>query len=528
MIPDIERTIVALASGPRGGRRAIVRLAGPNTRQILADLCQMPAGLGSEGSQGLRGGSRVDDWPLPRFLVPRPPSDQVSRLESPPNSRQPGPSLYYCDTGCWLPALQRWWPFVLLYWPDNRSYTGGPAAELHMLGALPIVEAVIDRCCQLGAQPAQRGEFTLRAFLSGKLDLAQAEAVLGVIEADSPAQLQTALTQLGGNLAPAVRPLRQHIIEIVAELEAGLDFVDEDIQFISLDQVIGQLEQIQAELDQFSLRLDTRSTSDLALKVVLAGLPNSGKSSLFNALCGKELAIVADVAGTTRDYLEHRIELDKLSVDLIDTAGWEELQDDSPRALAQGQLLNCLSRADLCILCIDSSLPIDRQSVDGALAKIRPHPKAWLVVGTKHDQANRQHDQANGPADEALAAISNHLVGAGFAPIQTSSRLGWGLKELQEAIQTHLSLSQANPSTPSLEATSPLIVVHQTAVRCRSALGAARLGVAAALDIARTGGGEELIAAELRLVLDELATIIGEVHSDDILGEIFSRFCIGK
>ncbi len=337
MLPDIQRTIVALATAPRPAERAIVRLAGPSTRAILRKLCEKPTR---------------------RILGPRlPPVVQLPMFA--PN--------------CAGDVARN-----LLYWPNDRSYTGSPAAEIHLLGCVPLAEAVINSCCELGAEPAQRGEFTLRAFLAGKLDLAQAEAVLGVIEADSQHSLKTALSQLGGNFGTSHRALRAMLIDVVAELEAGLDFVDEDIQFISAEQIVVQLQTVGRQLEEFAARLDTRSSTDRAPQVVLAGLPNSGKSSLFNAICRQPLAIVADIPGTTRDYLQHRIQLHshqgridlvaqshprtrshhtKSEFDLIDTAGWEEMSGATPRAMAQAQLAKCLKQAQLGLLCIDMSMP---------------------------------------------------------------------------------------------------------------------------------------------------------------------------
>lgn len=478
MIPDIERTIVALGSGARPARRAIVRIAGPETRRVLAKLLELPCDEGVLASRKL------------------------------------------CTTEgvCRLPEIDRSLPVRLLYWPDARSYTGQPSAELHLVGSLPLAEAIIARCCELGAAPAERGEFTLRSFLAGKLDLAQAEAVLGVIEADSEQTLRTALTQLGGNLAPAVAPLRATVIHIVAELEAALDFVDEDIEFITRDSVVTQLLQVHAALSEFSQRLVTRSSTDVVPRAALVGLPNSGKSSLFNALCQAEVAIVADVPGTTRDYLERRIDAGGVEVDLIDTAGWEELQGDSPRAQAQQKLLDCIARADVCILCIDSQQPWDPLAFERILARIERGPRQWMLVATKSDLSIAP------TASIRMGVIEQHLVQQiplATSPIATSARTAQGLHVLRAGIAE--ALRQTGSSA------SPLAVVHHTAVRCRAALSAALRGVEEALTIARNEiGGEELIAAELRLVLDDLATIIGEVHSDDVLGEIFSRFCIGK
>lgn len=483
MIPDIERTIVALGSGGRPARRAIVRLTGPSTQRVLAGLLDLSSAAGILSSR----------------------------------------KLCMCEATCQLPEIGRSLAVRLLYWPDQRSYTGQPSAEIHLIGCVPLAEAIIARCCELGAQPAQRGEFTLRAFLAGKLDLAQAEAVLGVIEADSEQTLRTALTQLGGNLAPAVAPLRATVIHIVAELEAALDFVDEDIEFITRESVIGQLEGVHAALTEFSQRLATRSTTDIVPRAALVGLPNSGKSSLFNALCQAQLAIVADIPGTTRDYLERRISADGVDVDLVDTAGWEELQGDSPRAQAQQKLLGCIASADVGILCIDASQPCDLDGLDRILSHIEQGPRQWLLVATKCD-LNSVLDGPPVQLPVQLLELAQHLaarVPLSAPTIATSARTPEGLDELRAGIAAALEQTAS--------ATAPLAVVHHTAVRCRAALAAALRGVEEALATARDEwGGEELIAAELRLVLDELATIIGEVHSDDVLGEIFSRFCIGK
>lgn len=485
MLPDIQRTIVALASAPRPADRAIIRIAGPETLPLLKSLCQEVPG---------------EFWQ--------------------------SQSLQWCNCQCHLPVVQANVPVILLYWPNERSYTGAPAAELHLPGCVPLADAIINRCCELGAHPAQRGEFTLRAFLAGKLDLAQAEAVLGVIEADSESSLRAALSQLGGNLAPAIAPLRASLIDILAELEAGLDFVDEDIQFISNQQVIDQLRQVNLQLEQFSTRLDTRSSTDRVPQVVLTGLPNSGKSTLFNALCRQSLAIVSDIPGTTRDYLQHRVKVCDVEFDLIDTAGSEELDEPTPRAMAQHQLARCLDEAQLGLLCIDMTRPEVARDHWQQLKASAAGPR-WLIVGTKSDLCAGKELSA---AEKVLRDAQQQLRAAGI--VITSGACAdpdYSLNSIERlADRAARELEQLERDGHSIDAAGPLAVVHETAVRCRAALSAARTGIEAALETAEAGGGEELIAAELRLVLDDLATIIGEVHSDDVLGEIFSRFCIGK
>ncbi len=491
MLPDIERTIVALASGAAASERAIIRITGPDTRRVLTQL--LPVGF------------TETQW-----------LDSLTPV--------------CVDTECWLPAIRRCLAARILYWPNERSYTGQPSAEVHTIGCMPLVESIIQRCCELGAEPAERGEFTLRAFLSGKLDLAQAEAVLGVIEADTQAELTTALTQLGGNLAPAIEPLRRKIVDVLAELEAALDFVDEDIQFITPEALIEQLTEVRSALDDFAQRLDTRSSSQTLPRVALVGLPNSGKSTLFNALSGRDLAIVADIAGTTRDYLEQSVNTQAGRIVLVDTAGWEELDDDSPRAMAQQQIVGCIERAQLVVLCIDISQRIDHAAIERSIARVTSfgtlQQSPWLIVLTKNDLPHKVDEDAQA----SLLGIAKNAKFPGFQPqiFTTSCEDAIGLQALKAELG-RLAYGQHMQSGANSESTSsPLLVVHQTAVRCRSAIAASLAGLDAAIETARDCAGDELIAAELRLVLDELATIIGEVHSDDILGEIFSRFCIGK
>jgi len=483
MIPDTERTIFALASGARGARRAIVRLTGPRTAEVMAEVLQLPRDSGILATSHL--------------------TTQVCALR--------------------LPELAHPLPVRLLYWPDQRSYTGQPSAELHVIGSLPIVEALMARCAAAGAVMAERGEFTLRAFLSGKIDLSQAEAVLGVIEASSTDQLHTALQQLGGNLAPAIGPLKAQLLEVVAELEAGLDFVDEDIEFITQDSLISQLEQVHQALEDFSHRLITRSSSNLAPRVVLVGLPNSGKSSLFNAICGEAAAIVTDQPGTTRDFLQRRVRMGLVDVDLIDTAGWEELIETGPRAMAQDQLRACLRSAELAVLCIDSTQVSGCELLHQAWKRLQPLSPRWMVVATKLDLPAANVTAVQQLARELLGLETSRTAARQLADWEvsaTSSVSHLGLEALSERIAQRLSVSSVSNDSVTL--------VHQTATRCRASLDCALEALVAASNAARISAGDEFVAAELRLALDSLATIIGEVHSDDILGEIFSKFCIGK
>ncbi|MEX0700720.1 MAG: GTPase, partial [Planctomycetales bacterium] len=278
----LDDTIAALASPPGGAARGIVRVSGPEVRAALDTIFQ-PDG---------------------------PPRWNSSRAAQ----RHSGRIL--------LPNVRAPLDVAVLLWPTRRSYTGEPLAELHLPGSPPLLEAVLSALHDRGARPARPGEFTLRAFLAGRIDLVQAEAVLGVIDAHDHRELETALGQLAGGLSGKIADVRRDLIDLLADLEAGLDFVDEDIEFVArhelaerVDRARGTVERL---LDQASERMRTAGTRC----VVLAGLPNAGKSTLFNALAGREAALVSPIRGTTRDWLSAELDWQGLAIELIDTAGW--------------------------------------------------------------------------------------------------------------------------------------------------------------------------------------------------------------
>lgn len=457
---DLQRTIVAVASGVAPARRAIVRLSGHETRSIVSRLIDREihanAATTLQGSAGL--GSKSGCWGSSRVDV------------------------------------------NILYWPDHRSYTGEPCAELHLLGSMPIVESLVERIVALGASPAQRGEFTLRSFLAGKLDLPQAEAVLGVIEAESADDLAVALQQLGGNVSKPVRRLRDQLVELTAHLEAGLDFVEEDIEFITSDSLAAGLQRIADELAAIIEQLRSRGARSRNASVVLVGLPNSGKSSLLNALVGSQRAIVSPQAGTTRDAVTARVDVDGLTVELTDTAGIEELQEQSPRAIAQDILRDRLLRADVALLCLDLQQPPTDAWLSAQQASLQSMLPTLLWVGTKADLAH----------DSELAAR---------CALTVSAHDSNSIQRLKAKLAQTLHETRGQLHSDAM---------HATATRCRGELELAQAAIERALDLVTHAMGEELVASELRTAIDDLSSVIGEVHSEDILGEIFGRFCIGK
>ncbi len=287
-----DDTIVALSSAAGPGARAIVRVSGPETRAVV---------------------ERV-------FVAnqPNPPTSFPPREGGLPRgvaSSFPAP-LTLSDVHSPLPAM-------LYFFPGPRSYTGQDLAELHTVGSPPLVERLVADLLNAGARPAQPGEFTLRAFLAGKKDLPQAEAVHAVIEAGTDADLQSALAQLAGGVTQPLHALRDDLLNLLADLEAALDFADEDIEFVGKSETLARINAALEQLTALQRQLDDRTVSGRPIRVALVGLPNAGKSSLFNALAGSD-ALVSPIPGTTRDYLTKRLDLAGVPVELIDTAGWQD------------------------------------------------------------------------------------------------------------------------------------------------------------------------------------------------------------
>lgn len=398
-------------------------------------------------------------------------------------------------------------PVHALIWPTSRSYTGQPSLELHTFGSLPILSAIVSRSIEVGARAARPGEFTLRAFLAGRLDLTQAEAVLGVIDADGRGSLDHALRQLAGNLSRPMEFLRGQLLDLLADVEAGLDFVDEDIQFISDVDLVDRLRDIASTIKTTRSQLAERNRDKAEWIVALRGLPNAGKSRLLNVLAGHDAAIVAEVAGTTRDVVSVPMQIDDHHLVLIDTAGIDTVEGntalDQISHQAQMQAERAGREADIRLWCVDRSSTDWQQTCQamGKLASDRRRSSVDIWVATKCDKNSDKN--SDHPPD---------------AWISTSAVTGTGIDLLRKQLGIAIeSLNQA-------ESTS----VAGTAARCMGSLQSAELAIEAAIGYVEGAEGHEYVSSELRLAASALGEVTGTVYTDDILDRVFSRFCIGK
>lgn len=377
-----------------------------------------------------------------------------------------------------------------------RSYTGEDTVEIHCHGGSLISRKVLDTVLAAGARAAMPGEFTFKAFINGKLDLAQAEAVQELIGARSDLAVQMAEQQLQGKLSKHISSFQKKLFDIAAILEAWVDFPEEDLEFATMAEVVEALSGILLHMQQLAETFHDGKIASHGISLCLAGAPNVGKSSLMNALLGKERAIVTDIPGTTRDVLEEEMKWGKLNFRLIDTAG---VRDTHEVVEQEGirRTKKAMEQADLILLVLDAARGICKESQE--LISDAPKEKT-LVVWNKIDL------QTSIPTLEF-----EHIS-------QVSAKEEIGLESLRAQIDG-LIWRRGHPPKEEIVITS--LRHHQALNNAISALQTLIVSL-------KTGVSPEFVSSDMRQVLSELGTIIGSNITEDILTTIFSKFCIGK
>jgi len=383
---------------------------------------------------------------------------------------------------------------IAVFFAAPASYTGEDVLELQGHGGPVVLQMLLRRCVELGARLAEPGEFTRRAFLNDKLDLAQAEGVADLIEAATEAAARCALRSLRGEFSESIENLAKRLVELRTLVEATLDFPEEEIDPVDREDVRRRLEQLQVDIYR-SLESGRRgSVLRSGLQVVLAGQPNVGKSSLLNRLAGEEVAIVTEIAGTTRDAVRQTIQIEGVPINIIDTAGLRDTTD-KVEAIGVARTWDAISRADALLLVIDARAGVT--AADRAIAARLPGNLKPLTVLNKIDLAE-QPPMAEASSDGC---------------IRLSAKTGEGIDVLRRALLALAGWQSGGED------------VFMARERHLGALER----VAEALERAdRARVHSELFAEELRLAQRELGVITGEFTADDLLGEIFSRFCVGK
>lgn len=385
---------------------------------------------------------------------------------------------------------------LLLYFPGPASFTGEDVLELHGHGGPVVLDRLLRRVVELGARPARPGEFSERAFLNGKLDLAQAEAVADLIAASTEAAARAAVRSLQGEFSQAVQALVERLIELRVYVESAIDFPDEEIDFLSEGDVLGRLDAISGKLAEVQASARRGQVLRDGMTVVIAGQPNVGKSSLLNRLAGYDAAIVTDIAGTTRDVLREHIHLDGMPLHVIDTAG---LRDSADPVEQEGirRAWQAIDNADRLLLILD-----DRDGLgeaEQAILTRLPPGIGTTIVRNKID----------------LTGAKPAIVDTGQGvEVRLSALSGDGLPLLRE----HLKASMGYTGQGSFIARR----------RHLDALDRAQTHLAAGREQLLTHQAGELLAEDLRLAQEALGEITGAFTSEDLLGRIFSSFCIGK
>lgn len=386
---------------------------------------------------------------------------------------------------------------LLLYFPAPHSFTGEDVLELQGHGGPVILNMLLRRCVELGCRLAEPGEFTRRAFLNDKIDLAQAESVVDLIDAQSEAAARSAVKSLKGAFSAEIHRLVDELIQLRMLTEATLDFPEEnDVEWLEKAGALARLQQVQQQLDRVLATATQGAMLREGLHVVLIGQPNVGKSSLLNALAGEEIAIVTDIAGTTRDTVREHIVLEGVPLHIIDTAGLRDTEDKVEQ-IGIERTWQAITRADLALLLVDAAHGLG-EAEQAILAKLPPTLPRLLV-----------HNKIDLSGEKATVTELN-----GIQTVRVSAKQGTGLEGLRQQILRQVGW-QGESEGLFLARERHLDAIR----RARTELDQARQAYAVAA---------ELFAEHLRRAQHALSEITGEFTADDLLGVIFSRFCIGK
>jgi tRNA modification GTPase len=448
----LDDTIVAIATPPGRGGIGVLRLAGPEARAIAAPLLR-----------------------LKHELAP---------------GRAVFGELIEPDSGEKVDEV------VATFFAKPHSYTTDDVVEISTHGAPVVLRHVVELCLGRGARLAEPGEFTLRAFLNGRLDLTQAEAVRDLIESQTLYQAKVAAQQLEGALSRRLQPIKEQLVQLIAVLEAGVDFAEDDVSVMPGEKILDGIARVREPLAKLLASFAYGRTVHEGMTLAIVGRPNVGKSSLFNRLVERERAIVTATPGTTRDLVSETVSLGGIPVKLVDTAGIRPAADEA-ESIGVRKSYEALADADLVLVVLDASQP--RAVEDDALLRAA-EGRNQIVVANKIDL---------GPRDSGRGTQN------GF--VRTSATTGEGIPQLRDEILKHVG-------SPGAEIESGFLTNVRHEALVRESLAA----LAAAAESTRAGVPHEMLLLDLYNALRPLDAITGATTADDILNRIFSQFCIGK
>jgi tRNA modification GTPase len=482
--PNLDDTIVAIATPPGRGGIGVVRLAGPAARRIAAPMLRLRHEL--EPGHAVFG-ELIDpcgaDTPV-RLPETGAEADSLRRTE-------PALSL---SKGVSDPQ-DRIDEVVVTYFAKPHSYTTDDIIEISAHGSPVVLRHIVELCVAGGARLAEPGEFTMRAFLNGRIDLTQAEAVRDLIDSQTLYQAKIAAQQLDGALSRRLQPIKQNLVELIALLEAGIDFAEDDVSVLPNPQILDRINSVRAPVEQLAASFAYGKIVHEGLTLAIVGRPNVGKSSLFNRLVESERAIVTATPGTTRDLVSETVAIEGIPVQLVDTAGIRAAVDEA-ESIGIRKSMEALADADLVLVVIEASQQTNED--DELIAQA--NQRAAVIVENKSDLA---------PVRRIPGRLNR---------IRTSALTGEGIPELRKEILRHVGgESGSHAESGFLTNIRHAGLIHDSL----AALGAAEAAVAAKVP-------HEMLLMDLYNVLRPLDAITGATTTDDILNLIFSKFCIGK
>lgn len=390
---------------------------------------------------------------------------------------------------------------IATYYKAPHSYTGEDVVEIATHGSPVVLDWLLRRCMALGATPARAGEFTERAFLRGRLDLTEAEAVRDLIDAQTLEQAKLAAEQMSGSIAAEIRPAKDALLVLIATLEAGIDFAEDDTPTMAVDEIVAGVRTVQRPLQTLLASFTHGRLMREGLQLAIVGKPNAGKSSLFNRLVEQDRAIVTSTPGTTRDVIAERVNLNGIPVELLDTAGIRDTADEAER-MGVERSRRAIADADAVLLVVDATEMAQGDALEAHLEEplaVALQNRPLLVAWNKADLRN---------GSEPLRANANGVV--------TSAATGEGIAELREEI---LRMAGSQPSAAGATLTN---------LRQRDAVQSALEALERAVAAARSGIPHEMVLLDLYECLRALDSLTGQTTADDVLNRIFSSFCIGK
>ena len=478
---NLDDTIVAIATPPGRGGIGVVRIAGPQARRIALPMLRLNRELESgravfgelvETTSALAAKNAARACPEPAEGMGHPSSSSAQRLDE----------------------------VVVTYFAKPHSYTTDDIIEISAHGSPVVLRHIVETCIAAGARLAEPGEFTMRAFLNGRIDLTQAEAVRDLIDSQTLYQAKVAAQQLEGALSKRLQPVKQKLVELIAVLEAGIDFAEDDISVLPDPIILTRIAEVQKPLEQLAATFAYGKIVHQGLTLAIVGRPNVGKSSLFNRLVESERAIVTATPGTTRDLISETVAIGGIPVQLVDTAGIRQALDEA-ESIGIRKSLEALADADLVLVVLDASQPLTEED-DELLRQTVGRPA--IVVENKCDL-------------EIKAARSTVSAGSP-ARIYASAITGEGIATLRAEVLRNI----AGDSSTQLESG------FLTNIRQRSLVQDAIAGLDAANAAVSGKVPHEMLLLDLYNALRALDAITGATTTDDILNLIFSKFCIGK